>query len=518
VKTEGKVYLVGAGPGDPGLFTVRGVHCLQNADVLLYDNLVPEKLLSYVNESAEKFYVGKKAGRHTLSQDKINALLVKKAREGKIVVRLKGGDPFIFGRGGEEALELVKNDVPFEVVPGVTAASAVSAYAGIPLTHRDFASSLAFVTGHENPLKEKSAIRWAELAAGAGTLVVFMGVKNLQVIAEALMKYGKSEKTPVAVIRRGTFPDQKVITGTLGDIAGRAEEENLQPPALVVIGGVVSLREKLNWYESRLLFGKRIVVTRSRAQASTLVAMLEELGAETIEIPIIKIAAVEDYSALDEAVGRVADYDWLIFTSVNGVQIFFERFFSQRDTSPRDTSPRDTSPRDIRGLSGVKLAAIGPATKKELESFHLLVDFQPREYVAECFTDEFIQRYRVKNRKFLLISSDRARDHIEKTFTEHDGLCTVIVGYRTIAGEAGRAEIERELEGRSVDWVTFTSSSTVNNFFKLYRGEKRFKIASIGPITSQAIRDAGFSPDVEAREHTIPGLVEAMLGFYGGGT
>ncbi len=501
--TGGKVYLVGAGPGDPGLFTVKGVRCLQNADVLLYDYLVPKKLLSYMNENAEKIYVGKKAGSHTLKQDQINNLLVKKAQEGKTVVRLKGGDPFIFGRGGEEALALAKRGVSFEVVPGVTAAAAVPAYAGIPLTHRDFVSSVTFVTGHENPLKERSVVNWSGLAAVSGTLVFFMGVKNLPAIAETLMKYGKSEKTPVAVIRRGTFPDQEVIIGTLQNIARRADEENLRPPALVVIGEVVALREKLNWYESGPLFGKKIVVTRSRPQASTFVAMLEELGAEAIEIPVIRIEPVDDYSLLDDAAERIQDYDWLIFTSVNGVHMFFEHFFYRRD---------------IRDLYGVKLAVIGPVTKKELEAFHVKVDFQPSEYVAECFTGEFIRQHEIKNKKFLFVSSDKARDHIEKTIRLLGGRCDAIVGYRTVSGELDQKEFDRQFNGRSVDWVTFTSSSTVKNFFRLYRGEKRFKIASIGPVTSKAVCDAGFSIDLEAKEHTIPGLVEALLGFYGGKT
>jgi len=501
VKTYGKVYLVGAGPGDPGLFTVKGMQCLKKADVVLYDYLVQEKLLSYVHERAEIIYVGKKAGRHILEQEKINELLVKKAKEGKTVVRLKGGDPFVFGRGAEEALELVKRGIPFEVVPGVTAAVAVSAYAGIPLTHRDFNSTLIFVTGHENPLKEKSAVHWSELASGTGTLVIFMGVKNLPLITGALIKYGKSGETPVAVVYRGTFPDQIVVTGTLRDIAGRVEEEKMKSPALVIIGEVVSLREKLNWYESLPLFGKRIVITRSSGQAGKLAALLDEMGAETVEIPVISIKSVDDYKTIDTAVERINDYDWLIFTSVNGVRMFFERFFLLND---------------IRDLSGVKLAAIGPATKKELEALHVKVDFLPSEYVAECFTDEFIRDYEIKERKFLLISSDKARDHILKTFTQLGGHCTALIGYKTSAGKLSREEFNEKINGLSIDWITFTSSSTVKNFFKLYGGKKRFKIASIGPVTSASVRDAGFSPDVEADEHTIPGLVKAILMFYGG--
>ncbi len=499
--TKGKVYLVGAGPGDPGLFTVKGVRCLEKADVVLYDYLVHKKLLNYVQEKADIIYVGKKAGNHTLEQEKINTLMIEKAKEGKIVVRLKGGDPFIFGRGAEEALELAKNNIPFEIIPGITAAIAVSAYAGIPLTYREFNSTLTFVTGHEDPFKEKSAIHWKELAATTGTLVIFMGVKNLAVIAKTLIEYGKSAETPVAVVYHGTFPDQKTVTGTLGNIALCAEKEKIKSPALVIIGEVVTLREKLNWYESLPLFGKKILITRSRRQAGKLSALLDEFGAETIEIPVIRIEPVDDYNALDIAIEQIHNYNWLIFTSVNGVHAFFERFLRKND---------------IRNLAGIKLASIGPATKKEIESFHLKVDFTPTEYVAECFTEEFIKHYEVKNKKFLLISSDKARDHIQRTFSLHGGDCTVIIGYKTVTSESNEEELNTKTKSQRIDWVTFTSSSTVKNFFKLYKGDKNFKIASIGPITSQTIRDSGFLPDVEAKEHTIPGLVNAILGFHGG--
>ncbi|MFQ6082862.1 MAG: uroporphyrinogen-III C-methyltransferase [Candidatus Aminicenantia bacterium] len=498
---EGKVYLIGAGPGDPELISVKGLKYLKRADVVVYDNLVNKKLLRNVKNGAEVIYVGKESGQHTLDQELINKFLIEKAKKGKVVVRLKGGDPFIFGRGGEEALALSESGVKFEIIPGITAATAVPVCAGIPVTHRGITSTVAFITGHETPLKDESHIEWSKISTGIGTLIFFMGVKNLKNIVDNLIKYGRDKNTPVAIVRWGTLPEQKVITAMLKDIVQIAEKEEIKPPALIIIGEVVKLREKLNWFESKPLFGKKIIVTRSRTQASKLVDLLEEYGAEAIEVPTIKFEYPEKSNSLDEVINQIKKFEWLIFTSVNGVKSFFKRFFSLKD---------------IRELSGIKIACIGPATKNEIESFYLKVDFQPSKYVAECFTEEFVKKNDVKNKNILLIRADEARDYIEKELINSGANVTSVVGYRTLPEDSKSSEIMEIFERGEVDWVTFTSSSTVRNFFNIYQGSKKFKIASIGPITSRTIMELGFSPDVEAEEHTIPGLVKAILKYYQG--
>ncbi len=500
--SEGKVYLIGAGPGDPELISVKGLKYLKRADVVIYDNLVNKKLLKNVKNRAEIIYVGKESGHHTFDQEQINKLLIKKAKEGKVVVRLKGGDPFIFGRGGEEALALSESGIKFEIIPGITAATAVPAYAGIPITHRGITSTLAFITGHETPLKEESHIDWSKISTGIGTLIFFMGVKNLKNIVNNLIKHGRDENTPVAIVRWGTLPKQKVISANLKNIIKIAEKENIKPPALIIIGEVVKLRDKLNWYESKPLFGKKIVVTRSRTQASKLVDLLEEYGAETIEVPTIKFEYLEKSNSLNKAINQIKKFEWLIFTSVNGVRSFFKRFFSLK--------------KDIRELANIKIASIGPATKNEIESFYLKVDFQPSKYFAECFVEEFIKKNNVKNKNILLIRADKARDYIEKELIKSGANVTSVIGYRTLLEDLESSKIFEILDRGEVDWVTFTSSSTARNFFNIYKGQKKFKIASIGPITSRTIKESGFSPDAEAEEHTIPGLVKAILEYYQG--
>jgi len=499
---EGKVYLIGAGPGDPGLISVKGLEYLKRADVVVYDNLVNKRLLRNVRYGAEVIYVGKRPGQHTFDQKLINKLLVEKAAQGKVVVRLKGGDPFIFGRGGEEALALSESGVRFEIIPGITAATAVPAYAGIPVTHRGVTSTVAFITGHETPLKGESHIDWSKISTGIGTLIFFMGVKNLKNIVDNLIRHGRREDTPVAIVRWGTLPEQRVITARLKDIVQIAEKEGIEPPALIIVGEVVKLREKLNWFESKPLFGKRVLVTRSRTQASKLVDLLEEYGAEAIEVPTIKFECPEGSNSLNEVINQIKEFEWLIFTSVNGVKSFFKRFFSLK--------------KDIRELSDIKIASIGPVTKDEIESFYLKVDFQPSEYVADCFIEEFIKNNDVKNKNILLVRADKARDYIEKELINSGANVTSVVGYRTLPEDSKSSELLEVVERGEVDWVTFTSSSTVRNFFNMYQGSKKFKIASIGPITSRTIRELGFSPDVEAEEHTIPGLVKAVLDYYRG--
>ena len=366
----GKVYLIGAGPGDPGLITVKGLRCLETADVVVYDYLANEQLLSRIREGAEKVYVGKKGGDHTLPQERINELIIARAKEGKSVARLKGGDPFIFGRGGEEAEELAEAGIPFEVVPGVTSAIAVPAYAGIPLTHRDYTSTVAFITGHEDPAKEESQIAWDKISTGIGTLVFLMGAGNLPRIARELIKNGRSPETPVALIRWGTLPEQETVLGRLSDIGEIARSRQIKPPVIILVGEVVALREKLNWFETLPLFGKKILVTRAREQASDLSERLRVLGAAPVEFPTIGILPPESWADVDHCLQRMVLYDWIIFTSANGVKFLLERLSALG--------------RDVRDLRGPRVCAIGPKTAEALEGLKIKVSFVPQEYRAEA--------------------------------------------------------------------------------------------------------------------------------------
>jgi uroporphyrinogen III methyltransferase/synthase len=385
--TNGKVYLVGAGPGDPELITAKGLRCIAEADVLIYDYLAAKALLHHARNDCERIYVGKKGGDHTLSQDGINRLIADKARDGKIVTRLKGGDPFIFGRGGEEAEILEQAGIAFEIVPGVTSAIAAPAYAGIPLTHRQYTSTVAFITGHEDPTKNESNIDWQALATGIGTLVFLMGVKNLPNIVEQLHKHGRASHTPVALVRWGTTTRQQTVTGTLENIVQRANEAGLKAPAIIVVGEVVGLRDTLQWFEKRPLLGKRIVVTRARAQASDLVQRLSLLGAECIECPTIEVVAPDSWQALDRALEKLSTYQWLVFTSVNGVQFFFDRLFKNG--------------LDTRALGHLKTAAIGPVTAQRMRSLGLNTDIMPESYRAESVVEAF-SKQAIKGAKVLL--------------------------------------------------------------------------------------------------------------------
>ncbi|MEE9610229.1 MAG: uroporphyrinogen-III C-methyltransferase, partial [Desulfatiglandales bacterium] len=392
---KGKVYLVGAGPGDPGLLTIKAKECIAQADVVIYDYLANQAFLNYADAEAELIYVGKKGGSHTMSQHDINALIVEKASSGLNVVRLKGGDPFIFGRGGEEAEELVESGVSFEVVPGVTSAIAVPAYAGIPLTHRDYTSTVAFITGHEDPTKEKSDIEWDKLSTAVGTLVFLMGVGNLPRIAESLMEHGRPPETPVAVIYRGTVPEQQTIVGTLQDIAERAQREKIKSPAIIVVGDIVNLRKELNWFENRPLFGRRVVVTRAREQASGFLATLSELGAECIEFPTIEIIPPSSWKHLDKAIHSLESYQWLLFTSVNGVKYFFQRL--------------EALGKDVRDLKGIKIGAIGPKTAQAIHEKGIRLDLVPDEYRAEAVVEAF-KKLETKAFRVLLPRAAQARE------------------------------------------------------------------------------------------------------------
>ncbi len=502
---KAKVYLVGAGPGDPGLITVKGRECIQTADVIIYDYLASPALLKHAPPEADMIYVGKKGGDHTLSQDEINALIVEKAKAGLTVCRLKGGDPFIFGRGGEEAEILVSKAIPFEIVPGVTSAIAAAAYAGIPLTHRKLAATLAFVTGHEDPHKEESSIEWESLAGGIGTLVFFMGVKNLPDITQKLIANGKSPETPVALIRWGTTPAQKTVTGNLDNINARVKEAGLKAPAIIVVGDVVNLRKTLKWFETRPLLGKRIIVTRAREQASDLVRQLSDLGAECLEFPTIKIVPADDLSPIDAAIENLSAFDWIVFTSVNGVQFFFDRLFA--------------SNRDVRALSHLGTAAIGPATAGRLLKFGLKSDIVPQNYRAESVVEAF-SKEKLKGKKILLPRAAEARPVLPVELRKMGAEVEEVTVYHTEKVTDHADLLVKQLEDNSIDLITFTSSSTVKNFKDLLPSNKfnqlvaGVKIASIGPITTDTASQLGFKVDTTADSYTIPGLCEAVLKYY----
>ncbi len=507
MSTHGKlVSLIGAGPGDPKLISVKGLECLKRADVVVYDYLSNPRLLSHCRPDAEKIYVGKKGSRHTLEQDDINKLLVEKASAGKTVARLKGGDPFVFGRGGEEALALVEASIPFEVVPGITAAVAAPAYAGIPVTHRDLTSTFALITGHEDPAKEESAIDWAKLATGVGTLAFYMGVKNLPRIVERLIKHGRSPDTPTAVIRWGTKPEQQTVVGTLADIVRRVKEARLQAPAITIVGEVVSLREQLNWFESRPLFGRKIVVTRSRAQSSEFVEQLEALGAEAVEMPTIRIADPENFGPLDDAIDTIETFDWIVLTSVNAVGRFIDRLLQRG--------------RDIRDLKGINICAIGSATADEVRKYHLRVDLVPPKYVAESIVESLEKTGAIKGKQFLLPRADIARSLLPDELKRLGGEAVEVDVYRTVLEEeADQDVIERMLDG-GIDLVTFTSSSTVRNFAqilgkdRLEKAKSKTRFASIGPITTQTADELGIPIHIEAAQHDIPGLIDAIRKLF----
>ena len=500
-----KVYLVGAGPGDPELITVKGLECIKKADVLIYDFLASPFLLKHASTHTEIIYVGKKGGDHTLSQDRINALIVEKAKSGSTVTRLKGGDPFIFGRGGEEAEVLIQAGIPFEIVPGVTSAIAAPAYAGIPLTHRKFTSTVAFVTGHEDPAKETSSIDWASLVKGIGTLVFLMGVKNLPHIADRLLSHGMDPETPVALVRWGTTARQFTVTGTLDTIAERVKATGLKPPAIIVVGHVVTLRETMKWFENRPLMGRCIVVTRAREQASDLVKRLSDLGAECIECPTIETVPPDDTKPLDTAIDNLSSYEWLIFTSVNGVNFFFNRLFAKN--------------KDVRALNHVHTAVIGPATAKRLFDFGLKSDIVPESYRAESVVKAFAQED-IVGKKILLPRAKEARPVLPIELTRMGAVVDEVTAYCTKAVKDDADVILKRLKERAIDMITFTSSSTVKNFRALLPSEgldsliQGVTIAAIGPITADTARNLGFDVHIVAESYTIAGLCEAIQQYY----
>jgi uroporphyrinogen III methyltransferase / synthase len=500
--TEGKVFLVGAGPGDTGLITVRGKQLIDSADAVVYDALANSALLppgARETGRPELYYVGKRGGsKDSVTQEEINALLIKLAREGKRIVRLKGGDPFVFGRGSEEAQALNDASVTFEVIPGVTAGIAAAAYAGIPVTHRTLSTSVTFVTGHEDPSKPDTQTNWSALAKAGGTIVLYMGVKTLSGISDALIKGGMPGEIPAAAIQWATHPRQRTVVATLETIAAKAEEQNITAPVITVIGWSVVLRDELNWFEQRPLFGKRIVVTRATQQAPILSEKLRELGADAIEMPATQIARL-DLGPLRNSIDRIGDYDWLIFTSQNAVAIFWEQLLGRG--------------RDSRALAGLKIAAVGPATAGALLEHGITVDVIPQRFVAEGLLEMLGDRGDVSGSKVLYITAEGARDVLPSGLREMGAELAIIEAYRTIPDGEGAATLARAIEAGKVDLATFTSASAVRGYIDAVGEDLALKVpaASIGPQTSDALREAGIEVEAEAEESTIDGLVSAVL-------
>jgi uroporphyrinogen III methyltransferase/synthase len=497
----GQCFLVGAGPGDLGLVTLRAKECIERAEVIVYDYLCNPEMLRWAPESAELIFAGKKAGAHTLSQDEINALLVEKTGEGKNVVRLKGGDPFLFGRGGEEAQALAAAGLTFVVVPGVSSAIAAPAYAGIPVTHRGKNSHVTFFTGHEDPAKSESAVDFGALAKLGGTQVMLMGVERIGAIANEMMANGVRKDLPVALIRWGTTGRQETLAGDLENIAQRAVTAEFSAPAIAVFGEVVDLRDELNWFENRPLSGKRVVVTRTRKQAGALTEQLRALGADVIELPTIRIEPPTDLRAFAELVQDAHAYDWIIFTSPNGVNAFFDLFFKLYD--------------DAREIGGARIAAIGPATAQRVRDFHLKVDLQPEEFVAESLVREFRKQGDIENLRILIARAEKARDLLPRELSALGAIVDEGFAYRTVPETRDDTGARRRLLEEGADLITFTSSSTVENFLALgLPWPANMQVASIGPVTSKTARDRGLEVAVEARRHDIPGLVDAIRKFF----
>jgi uroporphyrinogen III methyltransferase/synthase len=499
----GKVYLVGAGPGDAGLLTLRGAELLQRADVVVYDSLVNRELLALAPEAAEIIFGGKRPRDRAIPQEELNQLLAEKAKAGKTVVRLKGGDPYIFGRGGEEAARLHRDGVPFEVVPGISSIIAAPSYAGIPLTHREHCSSFTVITGHEDPDKDESALDWERVAREPGTKVLLMGVERIGKIAAALEANGLPADTPAAMVRWGTMGRQQTITATLGTLAAKVAKADFKAPAVTVIGTVSTLHDTLNWYENRPLFGQRVVVTRNRREAGKLSGQIRELGAEVLEIPTIKILPPTRNEPLIEAITGIGSYDWIIFTSANGVEHFFDYFFKAF--------------RDVRDLGSVRFAAVGPATAKKLREFHLNIDLMPKTYTAAATAKAMIAAQNVENISVLLARAESANPELPRLLEDKGAIVDDIAFYKTEPETADRNGAADDFEENSADWITFASSSAVRNFDARFGLAKRcadnpkLKLASIGPETTKALKELGLKPTAKAKEHTIDGLAAALL-------
>jgi uroporphyrinogen III methyltransferase / synthase len=491
----GTVYLVGAGPGDPGLMTLRAAELVAGADVILHDRLIPAAALRGARDDAELVYVGKRPGAAALPQGDIEDLMIERARAGLSVVRLKGGDPFVFGRGGEEAEALAAAGVAFEVVPGVTAGVAAPAYAGIPLTHRDDASAVAFVAGHEDPEKDGSAIDWEALARFPGTLVMFMGVKRLPAVAARLIAAGRAGGEPAAAVERGTTPAQRTVTATLAELPGAAADAGIAPPAVVLVGPVAARRETIAWFERRPLFGTRIVVTRARAQASGLAATLQALGAEVVELPAIRIVPRIDSAEVQDAIGAIHSYALVCMTSPNGARLLFDAL--------------GAAELDARALANATVAAIGPGTAAALAERGIRADVVPERSIAESLV-ESLAAFDVADRPVLVARAAQARDVLPDALRDRGAKVDVVALYETVAEDPDPVAVEA---ARSADYLTFTSSSTVRNLTRALGDElpAAARVVSIGPVTSEAARAVGLQVHVEAERHDPEGLVEALL-------
>lgn len=501
----GTVFLVGAGPGDPGLLTLRAKECLEAADVIVYDYLANPAFLAFAKPGAEKIYAGKKAGDHALKQGDTNALLIAKAREGKTVTRLKGGDPFVFGRGGEEAEELLAAAIPFEIVPGISSTIAGPAYAGIPVTHRAFNTQLTIFTGHEDPTKPEASIDYAAIARAPGTKVMLMGVERMRAITSELIAAGADPTTPIALVRWATTPRQQTITGTLTTIADEIDRTGFKAPAVAVIGPVVTLRDSLHWFDQRPLFGKRILVTRTRAQAGDLSRRLAALGADVIELPTIRIEDPEDRLAFGELVQDAYKYEWLIFTSPNGVERFFTLFRKLYD--------------DIRSIGGVRIAAVGSGTAAKIREYGLAVDLVPEIMTGDGLLAALLKiEGGVENRMFLVIRPEEVRNTVSAGLAKAGAIVDDAIAYRTVPETTDETGAQARFREEGADVLTFASGSAVEHFLALRLPiPPTAKIASIGPVTSAALRAHGLPVDAEAATHDIPGLVQAVRQLASGG-
>jgi len=498
---SGICYLVGAGPGDPGLLTLRGRDVLSRAEVVIYDHLVNRELLGFAPESAELIYAGKKSGDHTLPQEEINRLLVEKTGEGKNVVRLKGGDPFVFARGAEECLALAAAGLRFQIVPGVSSAIAGPAYAGIPVTQRSVNSVLTVFSGHQDPADPGAAKVYSAIGAAEGTKVMLMGVEHLRGIAERMMSGGAAKDTPAAAIRWATRGDQQVVKATLADIADRVREAGLLPPAVVVFGDVVGLAEKLAWTATRPLFGRRIVVTRSRAQSGKLSNALRDLGADVYELPLIRREPAPDLREFAELVQDAHSYEWIVFTSANGVDAFLEIFYKLYD--------------DAREIGGAKFASVGAATAQRLKEHHYHVDLVAEDFHTESLAKTFKKETDVENVKILVVRPVETSGALAIELGKMGAIVDEAIAYRTVAETGDRTRARERLEAEGADLLVFTSSSTVRNFFGLKLPVPRgLKFASIGPVTTRTLEECGARPAVEAKRHDIPGLVEAITDYF----
>jgi len=495
-QTPGRVYLVGAGPGDPGLITIRGVECLGRADLVLYDYLVNPALLEYVRPTAKRVCLGHHRTQRSVPQEEIHSRMIEAARAGQTVVRLKGGDPDIFGQSAQETAALRAAGIPYETIPGVTAALAAAGYAGIPITLSSHASAVALVTGQERHDKASPQLDYAALAAFPGTLIFYMGVTSARRWSEALVRHGKPAETPVMIVRRCTWPDQTTVRCTLGTVSDAISAQQIRPPAVIVVGEVVGLAPEVSWFMRRPLFGTRILVTRPKDQVPDLAKPLSELGAEVLVQPVIQIEAPSCWDAVDEALDRLATYDWLAFSSSNGVRYFLDRLLSTRG--------------DLRRLGNVRLAAIGPGTADELARYHLKADLVPEEYRAEALAEALANE--ASGQRFLLVRASRGREVLAETLLAAGGIVDQVVVYNNTDVVEQDPRIAEAMAAGKIDWVTVTSSTIARSLIRLF-GEslKQTRLASISPVTSATLREQGYEPEAEAKEYTMEGVVEAIL-------